>query len=102
MAQRKHGTLVADTEATVTVTGRGMLLVSNHGVPGTATPEPIYCLIDTTITLAADDSIPVIGGRPRVIANTDEDGSVDVHLISHGANKYSVEIVTPGVSELVV
>src|SRR5690242_15505129 len=100
MSQRKHGTLTIDTEATVTVTGRGYILVSNHGVPGTATPEPIYALVDATVALAADDSIPIIGGRPRVIANTDQDGSVDVHLICHTANKYSVEIVTADTNEL--
>lgn len=102
MASRKHATLSANTDTTVTVTGRGMILVSNHGVPGTAVPEPVYVNIDAAATVAGDEMIPVMGGRPRVVSNTDQDGSVDVHVICINTNKVSVELITPGVSELVI
>lgn len=102
MAKRKHLTLTANTEATITVTGRGVLLVSNHGVPGTAVPEPLYVALNATATVQGDEMIPVMGGRPRVVMNTDQDGSVDVHVICVNANKVSVEMEPPGIEENVV
>lgn len=102
MAKRKTVTLVLNTDTTVTVTGRGQLLISNHGIPGTATPNPVYVNINAAATVAGDEMTPVMGGRPRVLELGDQDGSVDVHLICAAANIVSVELVTPGVNELVL
>lgn len=102
MASRKHVTLVADTDTSVTVTGNGIVLVSNHGVTGTSVGDAVYVNINAAATVRGDEMIGVLTGRPRGILNQDRDGTVVVHLISHSTNEVSVELVDPGLVEFVV
>lgn len=102
MASRKTVTLVADTDQAVTLTGNGVVLVSNHGVTATSVGDAVYVNVNAAATVRGDDMIAVITGRPRGILNQDRDGTVVVHLICHTTNEVSVELVDPGLVEFVV
>lgn len=100
MAGSKHVALVADTDKKVTVTGRGHVLVTNHAADSGEDEAKIFVnpLIgaDAVATVAGDNMICIGIGGYRVLDITDEDGSVDVHLISHlPVTTVSVEIVDP-------
>lgn len=93
MASKKTVTLTGGADATVTVTGSGFVLVSNHGIAGTANPAPVFVNINAAATDGGDEMIPVMGGRPRGFPVGDHDGSIDVHLICVNANRVSVELI---------
>lgn len=88
MAYRKHGTLVAATVATVTLTPNAKFVeVVNRG------SDDIYFRLDgTDPTVAGDDTYVVPGGGFTRVRNNDRDGSVSVKLISSGTPAYSVAL----------
>jgi hypothetical protein len=91
MAARKHVTLVADADTSIPLTGRGNVLVQNHS---TAANDLLY--VSTTSGVAAtvggDDMICIGTGGFRIFGISDKDGTIDLHVISHGAIRVSAEV----------
>ena len=84
MASREHGTLVAATVATVSVTGtHEEIVVVNHG------SDAIYFTVDgTTPTVQGDDTFVCLGGG-FATAEARGAGPYSVKLISSGTPAYS-------------
>lgn len=85
MAAREHGTLVAATVSTVTITGSHEdILVLNHG------SDAIYFTVNgDTPTVAGDDTFVALGGG-YAYAEARGAGPYSVKLISSGTPAYSV------------
>lgn len=89
----RHGTLTANTAATVTVAGGRQEVGVTHKNP--AATDPIYARADgTAATIAGNDTFTILPGmtrwipRPRNLTGT----NTNVSLISAGANPYEVEL----------
>lgn len=87
MALIKHGTLVADTVASVEVDGAP----STVEVLIVADPAPIYFRVDgTDPTVAGDDCEVVPAGIGAALVVDAGDPPIEVKLISAGTPTYSV------------
>lgn len=87
----RHGTLVANTAASVSVTGdRNEVAVTHKG----NVTDPIYARCDgTTAVAAANDTFVVLPGITRWIPRPRNLGSpTAVSLISAGTAQYEVEL----------
>lgn len=97
--RHKHATLVADTDTSITLDGRGLIVVINHD---TAANHELYCTIGATISaLAADDTMAVLPGFRRVIGQADGDGTTVVHVRGVAASHISVELIAYGEDDFV-
>lgn len=92
MATRKHGTLVASTVATIELAGHARRIeVVNRGT------DDIFARgdgSDPTDGGGDDDYVVLPGGATTVpCMDTDNDGDMQIRLISVGATKYSIELL---------
>lgn len=88
MSTKEHGTLVADANTAVTLTGSGDVLIICHGT------GPIYARTDGVAAVKqADETIAVPSNGWRIVHAQDNDGSRVINLISAGTPDFSVESV---------